>query len=82
MPRYVDIPGGFDGFVDHILSLRDDLGVPHRLTDLGVDAACVEEIAAAAAIDPSAAGNPVPFTSALAAEVFANACEGTLGGLR
>lgn len=82
LAAYVDIPGGYDGFVDHILSLRDELGVPHLLTELGVDAASVAEISAAAAVDPSAGGNPIPFTEAFAAEVFANACTGTLEGFR
>ena len=76
----LDLAGGTDGFIEHIVSLRADLGVPHRLTDLGVDATRVGEIAAAAAVDPSAGGNPIPFTEALAADVFANACTGTLEG--
>jgi len=82
LAAYLDVPGGIDGFIEYIVSLRADLGVPHRLTDLGVDADRVGEIAAAAAIDPSAGGNPVPFTEALAAEVFLNACNGTLEGSR
>ena len=48
----------------------------------GVDVGRVSEIAAAAAVDPSAGGNPIPFTEAFAAEVFANACTGTLEGSR
>ena len=80
LAAYLDVPGGTDGFIDHIVSLRGDLGVPHRLTDLGVDAGRVGEIAAAATVDPSAGGNPVPFTEAFAADVFVNACTGTLEG--
>lgn len=78
LAAYVDIAGGFDGFVDHIVSLRDSLGVPNRLVDLGVDAAQVAAIADAAAVDPSAGGNPIPFTTALAADIFTRACEGDL----
>ncbi len=81
LAAYVGIAGGFEGFVARILSLRDELGVPHRLTELGVEASAVDDIATAAVVDPSAGGNPIPFTEALAADVFANACAGTLEGL-
>ncbi len=82
LAAYVDIAGDFDGFVEHIVSLRDSLDVPHRLVDLGVDASQVATIADAAAVDPSASGNPIPFTAALAAEVFTRACQGDLEGTR
>jgi len=82
LTAYLDVPGGTDGFIDHVVSLRDDLGVPHRLADLGVDVGRVSEIAAAATVDPSAGGNHIPFNEALAAEVFVNACTGTLEGSR
>lgn len=80
LASYVGIAGGFDGFVEHVLTMRSDLGVPHRLTDLHVDPTHVATIAAAAAVDPSAGGNPITFTKALAAEVFTNACQGNLKG--
>jgi alcohol dehydrogenase len=82
LAAYVDVAGGPDGFIDHVRSLRDELAVPDRLTDLGVDVRRVDEIAAAAAVDPAASGNPVHFTEALAAEVFVNACDGTHEGSR
>jgi alcohol dehydrogenase class IV len=82
LAAYVNIVGGFDGFVEHIVSMRNSLDVPHRLVDLGVDASQVTTIADAAAVDPSAGGNPIPFTAALAAEVFTRACEGHLEGTR
>lgn len=82
LSAYLGIDGGFDGFVEHIISLRADLGVPHRLVDLGVDATQVALIAESAAVDPSAGGNPIPFTAALAAEVFTRACDGRMGGTR
>ncbi|WP_420450216.1 iron-containing alcohol dehydrogenase [Ilumatobacter sp.] len=75
---YTGVAGGFDGFLEHVLRLRSDLGVPYCLADLGVDASFVAEIAAAAAVDPSASGNPIPFTEEVAAGVFVNACSGEL----
>lgn len=76
LSAYVGIPGGFGGLMEHVVSMRSDFGVPNDLTALGVDAAAVSRIASAAAVDPSASGNPVPFTETLAAEVFLRACAG------
>lgn len=78
LARYVDIPGGFDGFVEHIVSLRAALDVPHRLTDLGVDPSQLDYIAEAATVDPSAASNPLPLTVELAAAIFDAACSGKM----
>lgn len=76
LAAYLGLRDGFDGFLEQILTMRSELGVPHRLTELGVDPAQVASIAAAAALDPSASGNPIPFTESLAADVFSHACEG------
>jgi len=82
LAAYVQIDGGFDGFVEHIVELRDQLGVPSLLTDLGVVPEQVDSIAVAAAVDPSAGGNPIDLTEQLAAEIFTNACNGTLEGVQ
>jgi len=78
LAAYVGVAGGFDGFVDHILTMRDSMGVPHTLVDLGVDADATEAISAAAVTDPSAGGNPVDFTHEFAARIFDAACSGDL----
>ena len=75
---YVGVEGGFDGFLEHVLELRTSLDVPHSLGELGVDGSRVDEIVAGAVDDPSAAGNPVPFTEAFARSVLADALNGTL----
>lgn len=82
LAAYVGVAGGFDGLLEHIISMRESLGVPHRLVDLGVAADRVDDIATAASVDPSAGTNPIPFTAELAAEVFTNACNGQLEGTR
>lgn len=66
------------GMIDWVLRLREEVGVPHTLAGLKVDGARIEEIAAAAEVDPTAAGNPLPFDRAAAAQVFAAALEGRL----
>ncbi len=80
LAAYVGIGGGFDGFVEHVLDLRASIGIPHTLAALGVDAAAVDSIAAAAIIDPSAGTNPTRLTHELAAQIFAAAYDGTLDG--
>ncbi len=82
LAAYVGIDGGFDGFVDHVLSMRQSLDVPNHLTELGVDQASASEIASAAVVDPSAASNPIEVTEAYASQIFTNACTGNLEGLR
>jgi len=76
LAAYVGVAGGFDGFLDHILAMRDSMGVPHTLVELGVDAAATESISAAAVNDPSAGGNPIEFTTEFAARIFDAACSG------
>lgn len=59
---YMGIDGGFDGFATHVDALREALGIPSRLSALGVEAARIPELAAMALEDPSCGGNPVPLT--------------------
>ena len=59
---YLGIRGGFDGFLKWILALRKEIGIPHTLAQLGIDAGRLDEVAAMAIRDPSAGGNPIAFT--------------------
>ncbi|MBC8035719.1 MAG: iron-containing alcohol dehydrogenase [Rhizobiales bacterium] len=59
---YLGIKGGFNGFLKWILALRKEIGIPHKLSDIGIDTKRLEEVAAMAIKDPSAGGNPIPFT--------------------
>jgi alcohol dehydrogenase class IV len=59
---YLGIKGGFNGFLKWILALRKEIGIPHKLSDIGIDTKRLDEVAAMAIKDPSAGGNPVPFT--------------------
>jgi alcohol dehydrogenase class IV len=69
----------FAGFVGWILALREQLAIPHRLSELGVTEAHLERIAAMAEADPSAAGNPLPFDKAAARTVLEAAMAGRVG---
>jgi alcohol dehydrogenase class IV len=66
----------FAGLLDWVLELRQRLGIPHTLAELGVSAADVDRIALMAEADPSAAGNPLPFGAAAARSVLESAMAG------
>jgi alcohol dehydrogenase len=59
---YLDIKRGFNGFLNWILSLRKEIGIPQSLSDIGIDTKRLDEVAAMAIKDPSAGGNPIAFT--------------------
>ncbi len=79
---YCGISGGTAGIIERVIKLRADFGVPNTLQGLGVDPGAVDRIAAAAIVDPSAAGNPEPLTIDKAARIFVAACNGRIEDLR
>jgi alcohol dehydrogenase len=79
LAAYLQLPrADFTGFLDFILGLRAQLGVPHTLPEFGVEGNRAGEIAAMAEADPSAGGNPVKFDAAAAGKVFDAALSGRL----
>ena len=79
LARALGIDGGFDGFQRWVLSLRNEIGVPHTLKELGVpDATKLDEIARQAVIDPSTGTNPVKLDDAAARKIFMAALDGKL----
>ena len=67
---YLGISGGFDGFYDYVLKLREELGVPDRLAALGVGTDRIDEMSEMAIVDPTAGGNPVELTLDAAKKLF------------
>lgn len=59
---YLGIDGGFDGFCAFVDAFNEDLGVPKRLSDLGVSDPNMDRLVASALADPSCGGNPVELT--------------------
>jgi alcohol dehydrogenase len=59
---YLGIKGGFNGFLKWILALRKEIGIPHKLADIGIDLKRLDEVAKMAIKDPSAGGNPIQFS--------------------
>lgn len=69
---------GFDGFMYWILSLREQLGIPHTLAALDIDETQVKTVARMAIEDPSSGGNPIQFTMEDYELIFLNAVNGVL----
>ncbi len=59
---YLDIAGGFDGFVAQIMELRAALSIPANLSAMGVEASQLDELTEMALLDPSCGGNPIEMT--------------------
>jgi alcohol dehydrogenase class IV len=67
---YLGIAGGFDGLRAEIMDLREALSIPRTLTEMGVEAARLDELTEMALEDPSCSGNPVPMTHANTRALF------------
>jgi alcohol dehydrogenase class IV len=79
---YLGISGGFDGFLQAVLDLREAIGTPHTLAGLNVDGGRRDVIAEMAIVDPTAGGNPVPLTKEGALQIFDAALAGELPSAR
>ncbi len=69
---------GYQGFLDWILALRREIGIPHTLREIKVDDIQVDKVAEMAAADPSAGGNPIKVGAPELRKMFVNALDGKL----
>jgi len=69
---------GYDSLLEWTLRLREEIGVPHTLAELGVDDARADLIAERAVADPSTATNPVALTAEGARRIFVAALSGRI----
>ena len=71
----------FAAVMEWVLTLRQDLGIPHTLKDLGVVTADhADGLAEMAVADPSGAANPVPLTTDSLKSILVAALEGHVEG--
>ena len=68
----------FDALLRWVIQLREQLGIPYSLRDLGVHDDQLDRIAMMAEADPSAGGNPLPFRAAEARKLLSWAMAGEL----
>ena len=79
MARYLNLPKpGFGGVLDWVLALRSQLGIPHSLGEIGIDAKRIELVGRMAAVDPSAGTNPIAFSAEQYSQLFEQALRGEL----
>lgn len=79
LARYLDLPSpSFAGVLDWILALRERIGIPHTLKDLGVSESDAGRFAPMAEIDPSSATNPVPLDATNLEALYLRAITGAL----
>lgn len=68
----------FDGFLDWVLALRADIGIPQTLGDIGVREEHAAAFAPQALADPSTGGNPVAMTEQDFRVLYLNCIRGKL----
>jgi alcohol dehydrogenase class IV len=79
LARYLDLAeASFGAVLDWVLELRDAIGIPHTLAELGVTLDRVEAFATMALADPSTATNPVPMTATDFETLYRRAIQGDL----
>lgn len=62
LAAYLQIANGFDGFLNWILKLREQIGIPTCLAEIGIDGQSIERLAKMATQDAAAASNPIQFS--------------------
>lgn len=67
---YLGLRGGYAAFYDRVMQLRESLGIPQTLSEMGVGYERLDELTAMALEDPSVGGNPVPMTEANTRALF------------
>jgi alcohol dehydrogenase len=78
LAAYIGLKPSFRAFLDWVLALRAEIGVPHTLAGLNVGDDRIDHIVAMAVKDPTAGGNPVPLDRRAARTIFRRALEGRL----
>jgi alcohol dehydrogenase class IV len=78
LAAYIGLKPNFRAFMDFVLELREQCGIPHTLAGLKVDDSKVDTIVKMAPEDPTAGGNPVKLDKRAARTIFTRALEGRL----
>ena len=79
LARYLGLDGdGFDAVLAWVLALRDKIGIPHGLAEIGVPAGKAAFLAPLAEADVLTGSNPRPVTAGDYAQLFEQALGGNL----
>jgi alcohol dehydrogenase class IV len=69
----------FDGFLDWLLRLREEMAIPHALSAIGIGLDKLDTVARVAAVDAAGTTNPIPLDAASYGDLFRRAVGGDLG---
>ena len=79
LARYLDLPRpSFDAVQEWVLELRQTIGIPHTLAEIGVEETHAHSLAPMAEVDPTAATNPVKLTASICEDLYERAISGNL----
>lgn len=78
LAAYLGLKPSFRAFLDFVLALRAEIGIPHTLAGLAVDDRHIERIVAMAPNGPTASGNPVPLDKRAARTLVRRALDGRI----
>ena len=78
LAAYLGLKPDFSAFLDWVIALRSETGVPHTLAGLGVDDSKFDVMSRMAPKDPTAGGNPVPLDEAASRRLYEAALAGRL----
>jgi alcohol dehydrogenase class IV len=78
LAAYLGLQSRFNAFLQWILELRQDIGIPHTLAGLNVDDARFDLMSEMAAKDPTADGNPRPLDAATCRQLYEQTLVGRL----
>ena len=77
--RYLNLEQpGTAAVIEWVLGLRERLGIPHRLAELGIDTRQADKVGRMAVADPSSGTNPVAFDADEYRGIFVAAVEGRI----
>jgi len=79
LARYLELENpGYDSFQRWVLQLRESIGIPHSLAEIGIDECESDRVGQMASEDASAGGNPICFSAVEYAAIFSRAVNGEL----
>ena len=80
LAAWLELPDpSFEAVQNWVLALRQELGIPHTLKDIGVGDDRIDQLAEMAEVDPAGGGNPVPLDAANLKTMCLAAQQGVLG---
>jgi alcohol dehydrogenase class IV len=79
--RSLGLSDGFDGYLNWVLKLREELKIPHSITALKVTHESLDYLAQEAFLDPNTPDNPRPADAKAMHKILVAAMAGSVAGL-